>query len=232
MLFLTGCSIIAVVDEDGERHSLSEYFFEEGDIITEMLKAKLTGSIYEEGDQITVFGTCLDVSDTPVNASVFITIYYPNGTMYINTTNVTEITTGYWYYSDVMSSVGGTYLTVWTCQKWGEQALAHGEWQNPAWVNRISTIEGLVENLTFSNITVLTNFSLNCDDNLSLCSFIQNLNDTVINMITDVNMTVEQIYTLVQANNVSLAEVLTLLYNMNSTIIFGFDQINQSLKLF
>lgn len=162
---MSGC-IPAVMDENGNRHSLSSFFVaksvQEG---KDVLVAKLTGSIYETGDYITVFGACLTARDDPVNASVSLTVYYPNGTLAIQTTNVSMIKVGYWYYTDVMGTTVGTYLTIWNCTYRGQTALAFGEWQNPVWVNRL-------ENLSFhSNVTV--NISLICEDNESLCNKIE-----------------------------------------------------------
>lgn len=240
LLFLTGCSISAVVDENGDRHTISDYFLtEEGAVeTTQYLAAKLTGSIYEIGDQITVFGACLTARDQPVDANVSITVYYPNGTLAINTTNVTNIQTGYWFYSDTMSAVKGTYLTVWTCRKGGEQAIAFGEWQNPFWVNRLQNMTDILANLSvYINVS-----SFSCDDldidNTTLCEMVKtgfnNTNMTlqeILSKLDSMNMTLEQVYTIVQQNNVSINQVIDMLVDINSSIVIGFNNMNNSFQV-
>lgn len=242
VMILSGCGINAVVDERGNRHSVSSFFaakgIEEGE---DVLVAKLTGSIYETGDYITVFGTCLTARDQPVNASVSLTVYYPNGTLAIQTTNVSVIKLGYWYYSGVMGPTIGTYLTIWNCTYRGQTALAYGEWQNPVWVNRLENISNMLANISV-DVNITGNVSFSCADlgidNTTLCDLVKKgLNDTnltlqqIITKLDGLNLTLEQIYTLVYNNNVSLYQVIDMLTDINSTVVIGFYNTNQSFDI-
>jgi hypothetical protein len=114
------------------------------------LKAMLKGSIYETGENMTVFGACFDgygylIQDPTLNATL--SSWYPNGTIWEQDAPMTAVlnstagTTGKWLYTVNMGAQMGTYLTEITCRYLGDTANAYGEWQNPDWVKRIATAQ-------------------------------------------------------------------------------------------
>lgn len=152
------------------------------------LHADVKGSIYETGEQVSVFGTCLNGSYGPVagGTTAALNVWYPNGTMFFQNVSMTELQPGYYLYSGSMSAVQGTYLTELLCavNGTGEVAKAWGEWQNPFWVAKINdsyalllqvnqslmgiggSLTGIYGNLSgqitggFTNVSVLINDSL------------------------------------------------------------------------
>jgi hypothetical protein len=108
---------------------------------TKVLKAMVKGSIYSTGEQISLYGTCLDQNDVGfVNSYSTFAAWYPNGTQMFTGVAGQEMQTGYFVYAAPMSAVQGTYLTEFTCHINGTsiEAKAFGEWQNPMWVTRIN----------------------------------------------------------------------------------------------
>lgn len=135
--------------------------------VERILKAKVKGSIYESGEIVSVFGTCLDAYDAPfLNASnesiinATFSAWYPNGTQFIFETDVVELTSpGHYLYTAPMAAVEGTYLTRLKCSLDDQFAYAWGEWQNPRWVGKINeTINQINEtqvliNQTYTNLS-------------------------------------------------------------------------------
>lgn len=194
MLLLTGCSIGAVIDENGNRVAIGDYFKSSTVTVTEETKliSKLTGSIYETGDMITVFGTCLTGEDQPIDTDINLRVFYPNGILFINTTNLTHFDTGYWFWSGTMEAIEGTYLTEFTCILGDQRAISYGEWQNPIWVNRLAVIDNTTQfiNDQLANLSINVsigdiNVTLQCPDGTSICdklSQIMNLTNTSFNI--------------------------------------------------
>lgn len=153
---------------------------------TYFLKALVKGSIYETGETVSVFGTCLDADDYPAeNVTAVFSSWYPNGTaLQINVT-MTEIQPGYFLYTGPMDAVQGTYLTEMTCIQnfTGLIAKAYGEWQNPYWVARIGTTEDLLQNLT--NLT--QNISINLGN---LTFMVNNSFEIVYDKFESINQTI------------------------------------------
>jgi len=109
--------------------------------IPRQMKAIVKGSIYETGEMMSVFGTCMDYNDIPIeNSTAILSAYYPNGSVWFENDTMMEISNGYFVWAGPMDTVGGTYLTEFTCFGLGQQAKAFGEWQNPVWVARIASI--------------------------------------------------------------------------------------------
>jgi len=120
---------------------------------TRRLTALVKGSIYESGEAMSVFGTCVDAYDVPVlNSTADFSAWYPNGTQFIFDVPMTQIAQGYFLYEGNMSVVQGTYLTQLVCRAFlsgvNQTATAWGEWQNPFWVARIANISADVANLS------------------------------------------------------------------------------------
>jgi hypothetical protein len=155
-----------------------------GEVVVErLLEAKVKGSIYEAGEIVSVFGTCLDAYDLPfinetTNASLTnatFSAWYPNGTQFIYETDVVELLEpGHYLYTAPMAAVEGTYLTRLKCSLEDQFAYAWGEWQNPRWVgkinetiNQVNGTQALI-NQTFTNlsnqITIVGNIANNTVD--------------------------------------------------------------------
>ena len=120
------------------------------------LVAKVKGSIYQTGEKMSVFGTCVDAYDIPVvNATGTLSAWYPNGTQYINNSAMMLLTPGYFLWEGYMPIVEGTYLTEFVCTAMiggvSQTAVAWGEWQNPLWANQIGDIANLT-NLTYIEV--------------------------------------------------------------------------------
>lgn len=176
------------------------------------LKAMLKGSIYETGEQMTVFGACFDgynylIEDAALNATL--SSWYPNGTIWeqdvqmIAVLNSSNGTTGRWRYQVNMSTTMGTYLTEITCRYQGDIAQAYGEWQNPDWVKRIKdTQDSLVnfENVSsqyYNNLTnQISNFSSNVQNNFS--QVLLQLNNLTVSGVSNNQLTVD-IYNAIRA---------------------------------
>jgi hypothetical protein len=143
------------------------------------MQAMVKGSIYGNGEAVSVFGTCMDEYGIPVvNSSGTLSAWYPNGTVYLANQSMENITSGYFVYIGNMSIVSGTYLTEFMCKNIsGATAKAWGEWQNPVWVADIA--ESLVElNDTQALITDVNNDIIGINTSL-----------------VDMNNTAEKIYT-------------------------------------
>lgn len=116
------------------------------------LHAKLSGSIYEGGETVSVYGTCLNATDGGFpNTYGTLSAWYPNGTLLMSNISMTVIQNpGYFLYTGPMNAVQGTYLTEFQCHVNGTDivAKAFGEWQNPEWVKRINDTYTLVSNLS------------------------------------------------------------------------------------
>ena len=124
------------------------------------LYAGLKGSIYETGENISLFGTCLDGYDHPVNGTfAMLQTWYPNGSQQL-LTGMSMIQQGYFVYNGPMDVVQGTYLTEMDCylptnsNQSNPDARAWGEWQNPVWVRRLADL-----NLSLSGLNVSVDFS-------------------------------------------------------------------------
>ena len=142
------------------------------------LFAMLKGSIYETGEYVSVFGTCLDQYDRGyVGSWATMSSWYPNGTVLFSDVNMSEIQTGYFVYQGTMNAVQGTYLTELQCHVpgTGDVAKAFGEWQNPYWVKRISLLNDSLAGLAgqISNVS----------------DQIANISGVMTNLSVDVNLT-------------------------------------------
>lgn len=165
------------------------------------LKALLKGSIYESGENMTVFGACFDGYGYLIpDSNATITSWYPNGTVWEQDSQMWEVlnstneTTGRFNYQVDMTTVMGTYLTEITCNYNGETAQAYGEWQNPEWVKRIKDtqdyIYGNLTNLSiehYNNLTTqINNFSSDVQNNFTeLISKINNISVSMSNVTID-----------------------------------------------
>jgi hypothetical protein len=145
----------------------------------QMMKAEVKGSIYGSGEQISLFGLCLDVDQNPIDGGAVATLnaWYPNGTSMFTGVVMQEMQSGYYVYIAPMDAVQGTYLTELTCvaNVSGETAKAWGEWQNPMWVTVITQTNTSVGDIQTTLLQM--NGSL-----VDLQDMIVSINGTVVNM--------------------------------------------------
>lgn len=104
----------------------------------DVMIAKVFGTIYEDTDNVTVFGTCSDSSNHPKDTNATVTIYNQDTTIYINQQNMTEIDTGRFNYTTTLTT-RGNFLVELNCTAGSSYAVAYTEFQNPNWVNKIQT---------------------------------------------------------------------------------------------
>jgi hypothetical protein len=151
------------------------------------------GSIYETGEAVSVFGTCLDGYDNPVPGSfAYLNSWYPNGTVQYENMSMLEVKSGYFLFLASMAPVQGTYLTEMTCgvANTSLMAKAFGEWQNPFWVKRLENLSNFSVNLSGLE-SQLSNISMQLGDyNVTM---VNNFN-TTWSMIQSVNVTLNQTY--------------------------------------
>jgi len=136
------------------------------------LKAMVKGSIYEEGDEMTVYGACFrgDGSLLPAANATF-SSWFSNGTQWQFDEAMTSLNnSGRWYIHTNMTSTTGTYLTQIKCTFGGNTAIAFGEWQNPAWVVRIKTINDYVVAINGTVVSIeskVDDLSVQINNNIS-----------------------------------------------------------------
>lgn len=212
-MIVSGCVVIRDAPQQTKElrfDDASGFYLQGPEVKTQQLKALVKGSIYSTGEHVSVFGTCLDGDDMPVNGTYAeLSAWYPNGTQFIFYDNMTEISEGYYVWEGSMYAVGGTYLTELRCKLLSDpsiQALAWGEWQNPAWVEEIGNISTDVQNIsiTLGNIQ----FDIENGFNMTLEKLDQ-LNTTVT---TQYNNLTNQIYYVGQIANGSVDRNDSLLY--------------------
>jgi hypothetical protein len=180
------------------------------------LVARVKGSIYENSEQMSVFGTCVDSYDVPViNSTGTFYAWFPNGTQYLLSQPMTQMAEGYFVWQGAMPIVGGTYLTEFICDGLGQQARAWGEWQNPVWVNRIA------------DILSLTNYSylLLQDVNGNVVSINATVNE-IIDILNNLNISLNWSIVL-NAINESTTNIIQNITFLQQTMENDFNQTNQ-----
>ena len=239
LVALSGC--MRVTDEAGVAYTIGKdeggwYALSDVSEVSsgKTLKALVKGSIYESGEQVSVFGTCLDGDDEVVSAATAaLSAWYPNGTLFINNSVMAEIQDGYFLYSAPMSAVQGTYLTEMRCTDatTNQTALAFGEWQNPFWVSRLASIQQDLNNLNISinaselNISVDLSQLLSAINNVSVqigaqTAFINDSFNTTWNIINDnfLNITQQLVDLEVSLNDSMTIQTTTILNNLTTQL--------------
>lgn len=201
LILLAGC--VHLTDQNG---NVVELRFKESslegvhevDVVQtqkQLLKALVKGSIYETGEYVSVFGTCLNATDAPLLIGTWASLssWYPNGSSDFVDVNMSEIQSGYYVYNGYMDPVQGTYLTEMICHVNGsvEIAKAWGEWQNPFWVKRLELLNDSLGNISnkidnissqMDNISVsIGNLSFNLTNSFAITWQNQNNTDVLIN---------------------------------------------------
>lgn len=106
------------------------------------LKAIVKGSIYEDNETITIFGSCVDTYNHPKASDVELSILYPNSSYYIKNVNMSILSEGEYNYSTTIPAVKGTYLIRFNCTAGSDWAIAYGELQNPSWLDKLKSVFG------------------------------------------------------------------------------------------
>lgn len=193
ILLIAGC--VRLTDVDGNpiqmgRNEVAYFMVEEGVQEARVMKALVKGSIYETGEVVSVFGTCLDQDGLPINGTYAVmSSWYPNGTVFFSNVSMSELQEGYYLYQGAMSVVEGTYLTEIECRVNGSNmtAKAWGEWQNPAWVRKIGQINATVGNISVQlgdlQVEMNQSFEITWDKiesvNVTLGNVYQNLSNEI-----------------------------------------------------
>lgn len=235
ILLLAGC--VRITDVDGNQLDVSwkgQSFAAERQVQfqaqPQLLKALVKGSIYESGEMVSVWGTCMNASDMPLGIGTYATLnsWYPNGTLFFENITMDEFQPGYYLYTGFMEAVQGTYLTEMICHVNGsdEIAKAWGEWQNPAWVARLSNMTDTLANITFS----IGNLSDNISQNFIQTWVNQNQTDVLINS-TYQNLT-QQIIVVGQIANASVDrnDSLIVQYLVNLTNLLPVNRTGLSIN--
>ena len=201
-------------------------FKEVGDYSTDPdnLKAMVKGSIYETGEEMTVYGACFrgDGALLPAAVATF-SSWYSNGTQWHNGVAMENISnSGRWLIHVNMSTVQGTYLTQIKCSYAGQTAIAFGEWQNPNWVGRLSTIEDyvvLINSTTVSIENKVDALKIQLNSNVTTIVLeISNLSTNLTNYYNDITNQITNFSDDVQDN---FSTVISLLDNLNETVVEG-----------
>ena len=167
------------------------------------LKAIVKGSIYESGEEITLYGACFGPSGTLLPTSnMTLSSWYSNGSMWHNETSFIAMGDGKFRIQMNMSSIQGTYLTQATCHWQNQESIAFGEWQNPTWVAKIGDTQTYV--LSVNDSLYVVNSKL---DNIS--TLIINETDQLDVAIDAVKNDTEDIITLIGNLNVSFSGDVT-----------------------
>lgn len=239
LLLFTGCVRITGTDgsdvylhKNGGRLVAEDTFAPPESGQTSLLKALVKGSIYETGEFVSVFGTCLNATDGGyIGSYATMSSWYPNGTVLFENTSMIQMDgyPGYFLYTGSMNAVQGTYLTELTCHVNGtdEVAKAFGEWQNPAWVGRISDIGDAVANISIQigdlNFTMTNAFNQTIET-------LYSINTTINNTFT--NITQQLIYVASVANASVDRNDSYLAYLLQQLIVSTGTPQNYSLQVF
>jgi len=164
---------------------------------SEGLHAEVLGSIYESGEEITLYGACFGPSgDLLPMSNMTLTSWYSSGVMWHNETPFLPMGGGRFRIQMNMSSTMGTYLTQATCHWQNQEAIAFGEWQNPDWVARIADTQTylIAVNssiyMVSSKIDNLTSIVINRSDAIDLAiASVQNDTTNILTLLGNLNVT-------------------------------------------
>jgi hypothetical protein len=203
------------------------------------IKAIVKGSIYETGENMTVFGACFDGDGYLLEeATADFDAWYPNGTNMMPTTPMIPIlsnesdpnsTTGRFRIHVTMTDTIGTYLTQFNCTvdtpgPNDDYAIAFGEWQNPYWVKRIGDTQQEVLNI--SEIVELNGQQLTNVTNL-----LQNFSDDVADNFTTVINTIGSISVNASIDEADRFNELREMVHSISTSFWVIDETNPTFSL-
>lgn len=205
------------------REDLPTLYREVGEYSTnpEGLKAMVKGSIYETGEEMTVYGACFRGDGTllPAATATF-SSWYSNGTQWQSDAAMTSINnSGRWLIHVNMSPVSGTYLTQIKCSLGGQTAIAFGEWQNPNWVARIATINDYVVLINSTTVSIENKVdALSAQLNANVTTIlleISNLSMNLTNYYNDITNQISNFSADVQAN---FSTVINKLNELNASV--------------
>jgi hypothetical protein len=162
------------------------------------LVIEVKGSIYESGEEMTLYGACYNHVGAPLPAAnMTLSAWYPDGTQWLNATSFVSTGDGRFRIQLNMTSAKGTYLTEAICQYGGKEARTIGEWQNPVWVGKIKDTQDylvLVNQSMYivsSQIANLTEITLNASaDILSAISSVQSDTTNILTYLGTLNTSI------------------------------------------
>ena len=198
------------------------------------LRVMVKGSIYETGEAVAVYGTCLNSTDDGFpNSYGMLSAWYPNGTQAFINASMVELQTGYFSYIASMLPVQGTYLTEFTCYINGTDlhAKAFGEWQNPRWVERIGNISVDIANLSnntenWFNITWTKIDSINMSFNSTFANITDQLN--YIAMVANNSVDRNDSYLASLLQDIAAAVGAPVTHNLTTVIVADTPVINKN----
>lgn len=213
-VLLTSC--VNITDENGNqldwKKSGAYYAFSGVGSIegTSELRAIVKGSIYETGEYMSVFGTCLNGEDNPINGTyASFSAWYPNGTQFVFNISMPELSgnPGYHLHQSYMQNVQGTYLTSMECRITGDnvtKALAFGEWQNPYWVYRLNLLNQSLSDVSSQLINVslqINNVSVEIGQGFNITwDKLDQLNATINNTFISLNESIYYVATVANSS--------------------------------
>jgi len=231
LLSCGGCITLSGVDGnpiDVQKSGVALFYVDDVVVSEEgaVLHALVKGSVYETGEDVSVFGTCLDGDDGVINGTyAVLSSWYPNGTVLFSNVSMVELQKGYYLYQGTMNVVQGTYLTEIRCQINGsdEFALAWGEWQNPAWVSKIGAINETVEDIVIQ----IGNAAYEINQSFEITwDMIESVNVTLGNVYTNLS---QEIYVVGQIANDSVDRNDSYIVYLLNEIISGIPDGNTTL---
>ena len=142
--FSSNIDIESIVNDGDDDNILEDnYIYFYSPFSNENLIAILKGSIYETGENISIYGVCFrssnETNEEFVDANVSIKIFRGNGSTLVDN-NMSTLSLGHYVYHWVVPDIQETFLTEMNCTYGDKYATAWGEVQNPLWANRIKNI--------------------------------------------------------------------------------------------
>jgi len=159
-----------------------------------LTSASVTGTIYEEGEEVRIITSCLDVNNHLVDGTANVTVYYPNNTIWFSG-DMSEIEVGLFNYTTTAPAIEGVYTILTTCNDSTNYAIGMGEMQIPSWVNKIGYINETVWEI---NQTTHEIYNFLLDD----------MNNTLTSILNLTNLTYEGVVNL-DANISNLIDCCT-----------------------
>jgi len=125
------------------------------DVINVIVK----GSIYEKNTRVSMFAACFNNLNHPIQTNATVTLTFPNGTIFEDTRNMSEIFVGSFEYNTTSPNVTGTYFSLVNCTDGTNYGLAFGEFQNsPSWVEKLADLFTTQQQSFNTELEVITSF--------------------------------------------------------------------------
>jgi len=191
------------------------------------------GTEYNTGE-IGISSVQFIISNNPVeDGNCNITIYYPNGSIFVLDGNASYLSgsDGIYSYNFTVPSTIGVYREEFVCRRGsGARHYTSGSFHNANWANNITNIYEL---LLYMNVTQAVQFNslynLMLSVNSSINSKLDSLNATMVENFIAINENLTLIYNLVNASNATIMNKLFLIQDeiasLNQSIINGWMNV-------